>query len=327
VELEIRHLRIVCAVAEAGSLTRAAAALRLTQPGLSAQLQRIEATLGARLFTRSPNGAVPTALGEVVLARARAVLPAMDDLARVTALAARTGQAPSRVRIGTINTPLIGGVLDAVRRLRPQAEVCSRLQGSPLPLIADLAEGRLEIAAVGDNPGFEITAPAEVVLTPVLTEPVFVALPATHPMADAATVNLADLQHEDWVAPPADADRTREYHAATLASTGRTLRTVHEAEGRVVMELVRSGHALSLCQPTFPESPGIAVRPITGDPLWYRYLLAWHAAGPFATDEAAATLMACVQAAYQGAVGRSPTYRQWLAARDGVSASDDLARS
>lgn len=314
-ELEIRHLRIVCAVAETGSLTRAAAALRQTQPGLSAQLQRIEAALGARLFTRSPTGVVPTPLGEVVLTRARAVLPAMDDLARVTAVAARSDQALCRVRVGTINTPLIGGVLDAIRSLYPDAEICSRLQGSPLPLIEDLAEGRLEIALIGDNPGYQLTTPPEVVLTPIVTEPVFVALPANHPKAAAPVVDLADLETEDWVAPHADADRTREYYAATLASRGRKLRTVHEAEGRVVTELVRSGHALSLCQPTFPESPGVAVRPITGDPMWYRHLLAWHASGPFATAERAAALTTHAEAAYQAAVDRSPAYQEWLAAR------------
>ena len=314
-ELEIRHLRVVCAVAEAGSLTRAAAALRLSQPGLSAQLQRIELALGGRLFARSATGVVPTPLGEVVLARARAVLPAMNDLARVTDLAARTAQAAGRVRVGTINTPLIGGVLDAVRLLRPQAEVGSRMQGSPLPLVEDVAAGRLEIAVVGDNPGYEIAAPPDVVLAPVVTEPVFVALPAGHPAAEGAIVDLADVQDEDWVAPRADADRTREYCAATLAAAGRTLRTVHEAEGRVVVELVRSGHALSLCQPTFPESPGVAVRPIAGDPLWYRHLLAWHKTGPFAAGENAAVLMEHAAATYQAAAERSPAYQRWLATR------------
>ena len=316
-ELEIRHLRVVCAVAETGSLTRAAAALRLTQPGLSAQLQRIEAALGAQLFTRSATGAVPTPLGEVVLTRARAVLPAMDDLARVTSLAARTNHADGPVRIGTINSPLIGGVLDAIQRLHPEAEVGSRLQGSPLPLLADLAEGRLELAVVGDSPGFELSAPADVRLTPVATEPVFVALPAGHPMAASPTVDLADVENEAWVAPQADADRTREYCTATLAASGRNLCVKHEAEGRVVTELVRSGHALSLCQPTFPESPGVAVRPIAGNPLWYRHLLAWHAAGPFAGEEAAAVLTAHAEAAYQAAVDRSPAYRRWLEGASG----------
>lgn len=314
-ELEIRHLRVVCAVAEAGSLTRAAAALRLTQPGLSAQLQRIESAIGARLFTRSATGVVPTAVGEVVLTRARAVLPAMDDLARVTAVAVRSDWAGNPIRIGTISSPLIGGVLDAVRRWYPETEVSSRSQSSPLPLLGDLAAGRLEAAVVGDTPGYEIVAAPGVVLAPVVTEPVFVALPAAHPMAAAAVVDLADVEDEDWVAPPPDADRTREYCDAALAAVGRRLRTVHEAEGRVVEELVRCGHALSLCQATFPESPGVAVRPIKGDPLWYRHLVAWHSGGPFSADEVGAALIACAEAAHQAAAQRSPTYRSWLAQR------------
>jgi hypothetical protein len=172
---------------------------------------------------------------------------------------------------------------------------------------------------VGDSPGYEIAAPPGVVLGPVASEPVFVALPAAHPVAAAAVVDLADLEDEDWVAPPPDADRTREYCTAALAAAGRTLRTVHEAEGRVLEELVRSGHALSLCQATFPESPGVAVRPIKGDPLWYRHLVGWHAAGPFGAADAAAMLLAHAQAAHQAAAQRSAAYRGWLARRGATS--------
>ncbi len=54
----MRHLRVVATIAETGSLTKAAAALRLSQPGLSAQLRRIEQLLGGRLFDRGSNGVV-----------------------------------------------------------------------------------------------------------------------------------------------------------------------------------------------------------------------------------------------------------------------------
>ncbi len=49
-ELELRHLRTLRAIAEAGNLTRAATALGLAQPALSAQLRRIERALGGELF-------------------------------------------------------------------------------------------------------------------------------------------------------------------------------------------------------------------------------------------------------------------------------------
>ncbi|MGH8795377.1 MAG: LysR family transcriptional regulator, partial [Stackebrandtia sp.] len=45
-EVELRHLRAVCAVADAGSVSKAAAALGISQPALTAQLRRIEQSLG-----------------------------------------------------------------------------------------------------------------------------------------------------------------------------------------------------------------------------------------------------------------------------------------
>ena len=78
--LELRHLKVVCAIAETGSVTKAASLLGLAQPALTAQLQRIERTLGGPLFDRDRRGARPTALGELVLSRARVLLPAMKGL-------------------------------------------------------------------------------------------------------------------------------------------------------------------------------------------------------------------------------------------------------
>lgn len=57
--LELRHLRVVCAIAETGSVTKAASTLGLAQPALTAQLQRIERTLGGPLFERDRRGPVP----------------------------------------------------------------------------------------------------------------------------------------------------------------------------------------------------------------------------------------------------------------------------
>ncbi|MGF1425716.1 LysR substrate-binding domain-containing protein [Kitasatospora sp. LaBMicrA B282] len=305
-DLEVRHLRIICAIEEAGSLSRAAAALRLTQPGLSTQLRRIEGMLGGSLFDRTSSGAVPTPFGEVVLTRARAVLPTIDDLLGTAALAARgTGC----FRLGSINSPLLGGVIAAIRERHPGGRITSRGQSSPNPLLDDIAQGRLEAAVVGDSPGYELAHRAGMVFEPVVTEPVFVALPAGHRLAAQEQVELADLAGEDWVSPPPDDDRTREYWHGVFLTTGARMRTTHEAEGRLLLELVRSGHAVSLCQATFEEVPGIAVRPIGGDPLWYRHVLAWHQDGPVAAIGPAVVEQA--RAAYGRAARRSAAYRRW----------------
>src|ERR1051325_9428100 len=99
--LELRHLKVVCAIAETGSVTKAASQLGLAQPALTAQLQRIERTLGGPLFERDRRGARPTALGELVLARARVLLPAMKGLQDEAARLAgnEIGRASCRERV------------------------------------------------------------------------------------------------------------------------------------------------------------------------------------------------------------------------------------
>lgn len=80
-ELELRHLRTLCAIAESGSLTKAAVSLGVTQPALSAQLRAVEDLIGGKLFDRASAGSNPTELGESVVALAAALL---DDLAEIT---------------------------------------------------------------------------------------------------------------------------------------------------------------------------------------------------------------------------------------------------
>lgn len=79
-DLELRHLRAVCAIAEEGSVTKAATRLGLTQPAMSAQLRTVELIIGGRLFERTTNGSVPTDLGRQVVDTARRVL---DEVGRL----------------------------------------------------------------------------------------------------------------------------------------------------------------------------------------------------------------------------------------------------
>ena len=70
-DLEVRHLRLIAAVADVGSLTRAGDQLHLTQSALSHQLRDIEERLGAALFLRLGKRLVPTPAGNRLLESAR----------------------------------------------------------------------------------------------------------------------------------------------------------------------------------------------------------------------------------------------------------------
>src|SRR5688500_1801460 len=78
--LEVRHLRLVVAIVEEGSLTRAGERLNLTQSALSHQLRQIEDSLGVSLFTRAKKRLVLTDAGEELTARARRILTEIADL-------------------------------------------------------------------------------------------------------------------------------------------------------------------------------------------------------------------------------------------------------
>src|SRR6266568_4811477 len=78
--LETRHLRLVAAVAEHGTLTRAGRVLHLTQSGLSRQLLDLETKLGLPLFHRLGKRMVPTPAGERLLLAARRALPQLSDV-------------------------------------------------------------------------------------------------------------------------------------------------------------------------------------------------------------------------------------------------------
>lgn len=308
-DLEVRHLRVVCAIAESGSLTRAAASLRMTQPGVSAQLRRIERILGGTLFERRHAGVAPTALGELVLCRARAILPGVDGLLADTARAAHRQADIARIRLGSVGAPLLGHLILAVRQVLPEVEVTTRCQYSALPLLDDLTDDRLEAAVLGDNPGCELPPRDGVVQQPLVTEPVFALLPAGHPLAARDEVDLARLREEEWAVPRADNDRTREYWSSILALTGRHPHTPYEAEGRQLIEIVRAGLAVSLCQATFIEVPGVAVRPLAGNPLWYRHILAWHRESPLAVH--GPEILRRVGDGYEAIRAASPAYAVW----------------
>src|SRR5262245_21667812 len=80
--VEMRHLRMIAAIAEHGTMTVAARELDLTQPALSHQLRELETRLSTPLFVRTARRMVPTAAGEQLTAIARAVLPQVTSFER-----------------------------------------------------------------------------------------------------------------------------------------------------------------------------------------------------------------------------------------------------
>lgn len=73
-------MRSVVGISEAGSITKAAKMLGLSQPAISSQIKRIEHAVGGSIFQKSANGSSTTELGKLVLIQARKILEANDQL-------------------------------------------------------------------------------------------------------------------------------------------------------------------------------------------------------------------------------------------------------
>ena len=310
--LELRHLRVVCAIAETGSVTKAASLLGLAQPALTAQLQRIERTLGGPLFERDRRGARPTALGELVLSRARVLLPAMKGLQDEAArLAAGSDDTMSRYRIGAIGGPVVGGMVHRLSQAQPDAQISTHASYYVEELATMVLAGKLDYAQVGVCGDAIPSADYGLVWQTIAVDGVCVLMPEDHPQAKGVEVDLAELAEEQWAAGTGDGCFA-DCFAAACARAGFTPRRVLETDIRGVVDMVESGLALGLCQPTFRPPAGLVHRPLAGAPLRWRQVLGWHPDSPAARIAPRLTSMAVE--AYQEVVARNPSYVLWMAA-------------
>jgi DNA-binding transcriptional LysR family regulator len=144
--LELRHLRCLVAIVEAGSLTDAAIDLGVSQAAVSRTLAGLEAELGVRLLRRTTREVTATAAGTRVLARARRVLAEADDLVRE----ATTGHA--RLRVGYAWSAM-GRHTVAFQRRWPAVHAKTELQLIRTnSATGGLAEGACDIAVVRTQP-------------------------------------------------------------------------------------------------------------------------------------------------------------------------------
>ncbi|WP_370414823.1 LysR family transcriptional regulator [Streptomyces fradiae] len=304
-ELEVRHLRALCAIADTGSLHKAARRLGVSQPSLTTQLRRIENALGAELFTRGRTGCLPTPLGRSVLSRARPLVDGMTALVTETrAAAARSADGPV-LRVGSTASRALPGWLRRLRQGRPGTDIELRVDVSAHILLRTVAAGRLDLAFVHEVEGCPLRVPAGLTgRVLVEREPQFVSMASDHPAAGHEVVDLADLAHDRWTVDPA-VDGEWDGLRRVLGAAGLDPPLLH-ADYHTAASLIALGEAVAPCQPTSHPREDMAVRPLRGDPLAVRLLL--FAAPGVPLDGPYADLTA----AYREAALRAAPYRRWL---------------
>jgi LysR family hca operon transcriptional activator len=193
--MELRHLRYFVAVADAGSLTVAAARkLHTSQPSLSRQIRALEDEVGAQLLTRSARGIELTPAGRAFLDHARLVLSHVE----AGAGAARRVAHPAKpcFVMGFLTNHELTWMPETFRILRdelPNIDVMISSQYSP-PLANALVKGTIDAAFLRREKGFP-----ELAFRHLVKEPLVVVLPSDHRLAALKAIRPADLVGETFV--------------------------------------------------------------------------------------------------------------------------------
>lgn len=202
--LNLRSVETLREVAARGSFSAAAAALHFTQPAVSRQVALLEREVGMPLVVRSRRGVRLTRAGRLVVEHADAIRARLLRLE--TELAELAGGARLAVAFGAFPTAFIGLVPEIVRGLRartPKAEIDVRRCGHD-DAIALVRAAELDLALVFARP--EVEPPrGDVEVVDLIDEPMLALLPRAHPLADAAEVDLAALEPEQWIVGARDA--------------------------------------------------------------------------------------------------------------------------
>jgi LysR family transcriptional regulator for metE and metH len=268
--IELRHLRLVVAVAERGSLTRAGADLHLTQSALSHQLRGLESDLGARLFQRIGRRMQPTAAGERLLATAKQTLKALAEAENETRLiaAGRDGVIRFTMQCYTCYQWL-PPLLARFQLECPRVEVQIVADTIAKPLVA-LRAGRLDLA-VSHEPVLDRRLES----VPLFEDELLAVLPKGHRLARRAFVTAQDFLDEQlfvYFLPASGTVVFRDF----LTPAGVTPRQVTQVQlTEAALDLVRAGAGVSvlprwLVLPHLVAGDLVAVK-LTEHGVWRRW--------------------------------------------------------
>ncbi|NBH05542.1 LysR family transcriptional regulator [Amycolatopsis sp. SID8362] len=276
--MEIREMRAFVAVVEAGTMSKAARQLHVSQPALSQTITALERRLGLQLLVRTSTGVRATDAGTTLLGEARAVLARHDQA--LAALARHTTTGVLRVGVPLELPPeLLPSALARLAAAYPETRVQARHLSSVAQVTA-LRAGELDVGLVRERPpGPDLDA----VL--VVAEDVGVLLAADLAEKLGSPVRLEDLAGLEWFAfARAGSPAWYDELAAILRSHGLDVGPEVPEEQRLIVELkipaVNSGGAYAFAPPEWPYPLPDTVRwvPLAGTPIVRRTWAVWPAA-------------------------------------------------
>jgi len=251
--MEIHQIRYFLAVHATSSFTHGATMAHISQPSLSAQIQKLEQELGGPLFYRGKREVRLTERGEIFLPRAREILHQVEQANNETR--ELDGLSRGTVRLGCLPTTgafLLPDLLGDFHNQYPNIQVQLVEESSP-GLAQALLHFQVELAIL-DEAGLGSGLSS----VPLFTEPLYLAVPPDHPFAQHSTIDLAALAEEPMILmKPGHGFHTIVMNA--LNQAGIVPKVVYQsAEIETVQGLVGAGLGMSLVPKMVRKAWGIS---------------------------------------------------------------------
>lgn len=266
VDLDLRRLRILREVPERGTLAAVASALGYSPSAISQQLAALEQQVGVPLLRKSGRGVRLTPAGELLAARAGELIAAAE--VALTDLSALSGEVSGTIRAVGLQSALRRLLIPALVRVG-RRHPALRVELAEMELeqaLPELRLGRVDVVLVDEYAGHPRPRPAGLRFEPLLREPMFLALPADHPLAaDDAPVPMTALRDEVWAASERDTGHTAMVLGSCRSLGGFDPDLRHlTGDAASQLALVRQAGVVALIPAltTIDEEHGVALRTV-----------------------------------------------------------------
>ena len=247
--LNVTRLRMLREVAARGTIAAAAEALFMTPSAVSQQMSVLEREAGTPLLERSGRGVRLTDAGLKLVANTERILA---EIERAEAdLAASSRGVVGRVRVSAFPTAaraLLVPALPGLRDRYPNLRV-SMVDLEPEESLPALKAGELDVVVTYEWGVLPQLIDAGIQREELFTEPVYLALPAAHPLADSGAIMLAQLADEEWIVGR-DSTSMLDLVVAATRREGYEPRTdFHSMDFQVILAAVGAGLGVALVPP------------------------------------------------------------------------------
>jgi DNA-binding transcriptional LysR family regulator len=244
--LNVNRLRILIEVANRGSFSAAADALSYTQSAVSQQIAALEAETGVTLLERLPRGVRLTPAGQVLRSYAEGIVARLHAAeAEMAAIAGLRGGQLRMASFPTAGATLMPLAIAIFRAQHPEVEL-TLAEGEPEEMAPRLSAGEFDIALLFEFEGTSQSLGPDLSRLELFEDPMFLALPADHPLARRRTLRLENLRAEAWIQTSASSPCARHVVRSCHAAGFEPIVSFESDDYQTVQGLVAAGVGVAL---------------------------------------------------------------------------------